>query len=380
MAKFLAINWRDLKNPDAGGAEVHLHEIMKRLVANGHDVTLVCSNFEGGATEDVNDGIRILRHGKWYNANFVIPYHVWRLLKKESFDLIIEDINKIPFFSPLLTKTRIVAVVPHLFGATVFRETNVIFGLYVYFWELLIPPVFKKRRFAVISPSTKTDLIKRGIPKDKIDVVLCGLDHSIFRLLDGVERFERPTVIHFGRIRKYKSVDVVIRAFEVIHREIPSARLLIVGGGPGKGALVELVDSMGLNDSVEFTGVVPTPELVKLLNQSHLFINASPKEGWGLTVVEANACGVPVVASRRPGLKDSVLDERTGYLVKYGDHEQFAVKSLEILKDPARWKRMSDAGLEWARSLTWDRCAAEMESIFLEEISWRSFQGEKAES
>ena len=155
MAKFLAINWRDLKNPDAGGAEVHLHEIMKRLIADGHDVTLVCSNFEGGTTEDVNDGIRILRCGKWYNANFVIPYHVRKLLKKESFDLIIEDVNKIPFFSPLLTKTRIVVVVPHLFGATVFRETNVIFGLYVYFWELLIPPVFKKCRFAVISPSTK---------------------------------------------------------------------------------------------------------------------------------------------------------------------------------------------------------------------------------
>jgi len=367
--KFLAVNWRDMKNPDAGGAEVHLHEILKRLIANGHEVTLVCSNFEGGTTEDVDDGIRILRCGKWYNANFVIPYHVWKLLKRESFDLIIEDVNKIPFFTPVLTKTRVVAVVPHLFGATVFRETNAIFGIYVYFWELLIPPVFKKCRFAVISPSTRTDLIKRGIPDDNIDVVLCGLDHSTFRRIDGVDRFERPTLIHFGRIRKYKSVDVVIRAFDLVRKELPDAQLLVVGGGPEKDALVELVGKMGLNDSVEFTGVVPTPELVKLLNQSHLFLNASPKEGWGLTVVEANACGVPVVASRRPGLQDSVLDEKTGYLVDYGDHEQFAARSLEILKDPERWKQMSEAGLEWAGSMTWDRCGAEMEAIFLEEIS-----------
>lgn len=220
----------------------------------------------------------------------------------------------------------------------------------------------------MISPSTKDDLVTRGIPKNQIDVVLCGLDHGTYRVLDGVERFSEPTIIHFGRIRKYKSIDIVIEAFAMVKEQLPAARLLIVGGGPEEQNLIDLVKKKGMGDSVRFLGTVATPELVKLLNETHLFMNASPKEGWGLTVVEANACGVPVVASRRPGLQDSVKDGDTGYLVEYGDPRAFADKALELLTDEDKWKRMSDAAIEWARSLTWDRTGSEMEAIFLDEI------------
>jgi glycosyltransferase involved in cell wall biosynthesis len=250
----------------------------------------------------------------------------------------------------------------------VYRETNPLFATYVYLWEKLIPVVYRKNRFAVISPSTKDDLVKRGIRAERIDVVLCGLDHESFRVLDGVARFEEPTLIHFGRIRKYKSVNTVINAFAAVKEKLPGARLLIVGDGPEKPSLVAQVDRMGLSGSTEFTGVVSGEKLVELLNKAHVFLNASPKEGWGLTVVEANACGLPVVASRRPGLKDSVKDGKTGYLVEYGDVDGFAARALELLTEPSKWRQMSRAGLEWARSLTWDQTGLEMQAIFLEEI------------
>jgi glycosyltransferase involved in cell wall biosynthesis len=368
LARFVAVNWRDLKNPDAGGAEVHLHEILRRLVANGHEVTYFVSRFAGGADEDSQDGVKIIRKGSWYNANFVIPFHVREFLRNHPCDLVLEDINKIPFFLPAVIRNRVVPIIPHLFGRTVFRETNAVFATYVYLWERLIPIVYKKCRFAVISPSTKDDLVARGIPAGQIDVVLCGLDHDTYRTLDGVKRFDEPTIIHFGRIRKYKSIDIVIEAFDLVRERLPGARLVIVGDGPEAKNLIDLVEKKRMGDAVRFLGMVETSELVRILNQTHLFLNASPKEGWGLTVVEANACGVPVVASRRPGLQDSVKDGETGYLVDYGDPRAFADRAVELLTREDRWRRMSAAAIEWARSLTWDRTGREMEDIFLDEI------------
>jgi glycosyltransferase involved in cell wall biosynthesis len=368
VAKFLAVNWRDLKNPEAGGAEVHLHEIMSRMARNGHEVTLFAAGFPGCEGSEVYDGIRVIRKGSWFNANFVLPFHVRSFVKRNPVDLIIEDINKIPFFLPALTRVRVLPVIPHLFGTTIYRETNVVLASYVYLWERLIPLVYRDCRFAVISPSTKEDLIERGIAAERIDVVLCGLNHDAYRRIEGLDRYADPTIVHFGRIRKYKSIDVVIKAFARIRAKLPSARLLIIGGGPEAGELAELVNRMGLAESVRLLGVLTTEELVTVLNQAHLFLNASPKEGWGLTVVEANACGVPVVASNRPGLRDSVKDGETGYLVEYGDDHAFAEKSLELLGDESRWQQMSARAIEWARSLTWDRTAEEMEQVFLSEI------------
>ncbi|UCH84758.1 MAG: glycosyltransferase family 4 protein [Candidatus Latescibacterota bacterium] len=375
MAKFVAVNWRDLKNPDAGGAEVHMHEILRRLVTNGHEVTYFVSGYEGGSEEDEHDGIRIVRKGHWFNANFVLPHHVRGFLKDHPADLVLEDINKIPFFLPRLTAHRVVPIIPHLFGTTVFRETNPLFAAYVYFWERLIPFVYNRCRFVVISPSTKDDLVARGIPAGQIDVVLCGLDHATYRVLDGVERFGKPTIIHFGRLRKYKSIDVVIDAVALVRERLPEARLMIAGGGPEERNLIDFVKRRGLTHAVQFLGTLETSELVKLLNRAHLFLNASPKEGWGLTVVEANACGMPVVASRRPGLQDSVKDGETGYLVEYGNPRAFADKAIELLTDAERWRRMSGAAVGWARSLTWERTGREMEDIFLEEIQSAGGEG-----
>jgi len=368
LAKFLAVNWRDLKDPDAGGAEVHLHEILKRLVANGHEVTLFASRFPGAAVEEEYDGVRVYRAGTWYNANYILPFRIRSFVQANPVDLVIEDINKVPFFLPLFMQAPVVAVIPHLFGATAFRETPPVFASYVWLLERFIPAVYRKSRFAVISPSTRDDLVARGVAADRITVSLCGLDHGTYRLLDGVERARRPTIVHFGRIRKYKSVDVVIRAFKLILEQVPDAELIIIGDGPYRSNLVELVGRLGLGESVRFTGALPVSDLVKTLNRAHLFLNASPKEGWGLTVVEANACGVPVIASDRPGLKDSVVDGKTGYLVEYGDAQAFARRSVELLRDHDLWRQMSDEALDWSGSMTWDRTGREMEEIFLGEI------------
>jgi glycosyltransferase involved in cell wall biosynthesis len=356
--RILAVNWRDIKNPEAGGAEVHLHEILLRLARWGHAATQVSSGWPGCSEEDSADGVRIVRRGRWYDANVALLIASRRVLRSDRYDVVLEDINKLPFFTPLVTKLPVIVVVPHLFGSTAFREANPLVASIVYLFELLIPLVFRRNTFIVISDSTRDDLVRRGVSPERIHVVLCGLDHEHYRNL-ALTRFEQPTIVHLGRLRKYKSVEVVLRAMRLIREALPEARLVIIGDGPHRGALEREARRLDLGDSVEFRGFVGQGELVSWLNRAHLLVNPSPKEGWGLTVVEGNACGLPVVASDRPGLRDSVVDRETGFLVPYGDDKAFAAKALEILRDPKLWARMSAAALERVKSLTWDRTAKE---------------------
>lgn len=360
----VVVNWRDIRSPYAGGAEIHLHEILTRMVARGHRATLVVSSYPQAPAEGVVDGLRVIRRGSWWNANFAVAAAAARVLKREPADLVVDDINKIPFLMPWRTRVPVLAVVPHLFGATVFRETNPLFAAYVWAWELLIPRAYRHSRFAVISPSTRDDLVRRGIAPERIDVVLCGLDHSLYRRVAGVERNAAPTLVHFGRVRKYKAIDVVLRALVRVRESLPDARLVVVGDGPELPALKRLAVRLGIGDAVLFTGRLGPREIVEMLNRCHVFLNASPKEGWGLTVVEANACGLPVVGSDRPGLRDSIRHGETGFLVPYGDADAFAARALELLQDAALWERMSRAAVEWAGSLTWERTADEMERAF----------------
>ena len=120
--KICAVNWRDMGNPEAGGAETHLHEILSRLVRWGHAATQISAGWRGCAPEDAIDGVRVIRRGRWYDANLALPLFARRHLRHARYDVILEDINKVPFFMPLFTATPVVAVVPHLFGATAFRD------------------------------------------------------------------------------------------------------------------------------------------------------------------------------------------------------------------------------------------------------------------
>jgi glycosyltransferase involved in cell wall biosynthesis len=355
--KLLTVNWRDIRNPLAGGAEVHLHEIQRRLADAGHAVVQLATSFDGAAPEETVDGVRVVRRGGEYNANFVLRRAARRLLAEGDFDAVVEDINKIPFFLPTVTRLPVLGVVPHLFGTTVFRETNPLFALYVWFWEWWIPWVYRRARFMAISPSTKDDLVARRIPAERIEVVYCGLDGEVYSRAKKPERFPDPTVIHLGRLRRYKSVDVAIRAFELVRARLPRARMIVVGDGPDRPRLEKLVRRAGLERSVSFPGYLPQGEKVDLLHRVHVCLNPSPKEGWGLTVIEASACGVPVVASRRPGLRDSVRHGETGFLVPYGDPGSFAERTLELLGDLELRDRMGENAIAYAASFSWDEAA-----------------------
>jgi len=346
---------------------LHLHHILKGAAAAGWEVDLVCSGYRNAPRHDSIDGVQIHRHGHWAVANFVLPRVVRRLLRTGTYDLLVEDINKIPFYTPLYRgDTPLVTIVPHLFGTTVYREANPLTATYVYGAESLIPSIYRDVDFEVISPSTRDDLIARGLQPDRVRTVYCGLDHERFTLADPPPRSDAPLVVCWSRLRRYKSIEVAIRAFARIHQELPAARMLIMGRGPDEGRLRRLAAQLNLEDVLEFRGFMPWRDLVEVLHRCHVFLNPSPKEGWGLTVVEANQCGLPVVASDRPGLRDSVKHGETGSLVPYGDDEAFAREALALLQDPHLWRSRSEAARRWAASFSWPRCVAESLEFFSE--------------
>lgn len=361
------MNWRDIGDPLGGGAELHLHHILKGAAARGWQVDLVCAGYAGAAAQEVVDGITIHRKGPWQVANFVLPWVVRSLLRRTRYDLLVEDINKIPFYTPLYSgQTPVVAIVPHLFGRTVYREANPVAASYVYGAERLIPRIYRDVDFEVISPSTRDDLVARGLDPARIRTILCGLDHERFTLPDPPPRADVPTIVCWSRLRRYKSIDVVLRAFAIIRAALPAARLLIIGRGPDEARLRKVAVDLQLGGSVEFLGFLPTDTLVRTLHRCHVFLNPSPKEGWGLTVIEANQCGLPVIATDGPGLRDSVKDQITGALVPDGDHAAFAREALRLLQDSDLWQQRSHAARAWARTFDWDVCVDQSLALFQE--------------
>ncbi|MEP7027544.1 MAG: glycosyltransferase family 4 protein [Candidatus Eisenbacteria bacterium] len=346
-----------MQSPEAGGAEVHLHEILRRWQARGHRVTWLVSGFPGGAPEVEIDGMRVLRRGHWYDANHALPAAYKRELRGERFDAVLEDINKLPFFAPRWAKEPVLAIVPHLFGTTVFAETGPLQALYVMAHERLLPTVYGRTPFLAISESTRDDLVRRGIPAGHIAVVHCGLDHERFR--PTAPKAVAPTVAFLGRLRKYKGVDFLLDAFAVVRRSLPAAELWIVGDGPHRAALEARARRLGLGESARFFGFVPAEEKVARLSAAQVSVCPSPKEGWGLTVVESNACGTAVIASRSPGLVDSVRDGETGLLVPHGDTRALASAMTRVLTDRALREGLEEKGAAWARTFTWERCADE---------------------
>lgn len=361
--RIVALNWRDPRHPEAGGAELHLLEILKRCVRDGDQVTWLAEAFPGAAAEDVVEGIRIARAGTWYNAHLALGALYRARYRRERVDLVLEDINKVPFFTPLFARAPVLAVVPHLFGATVFREAPIPVGAVVWAHESLLPFVYRHTPFLAISDSTREDLVRRGIARERISVVRCGLDQSAYAVTTPPEA-RGPVVAFLGRLRKYKGAQFVLRAFPAVLAAVPEARLDVIGDGPYRAELERLANRLGIASRVRFLGALSHAAKVAALNEAQVATCPSPKEGWGLTVIEANACGAPVVASRSPGLVESVRDGETGLLVPHGDVPALAAGITRLLRDRSERLRMAEAGSRWAATFDWETCYRESRACF----------------
>ncbi len=366
----LAINWQDIKNPFGGGAEVHFHEIFRRVAASGHPVTLLCCTFPGAKKEEMVDGIKIIRRGSRNFFNYCVPAEYKKLRKKRQFDIVIDDINKIPFYTPLYVKEPQLAILHHFFSKSIYLETNFIPASYVYLSEKLVPLIYRNVPFAVVSESTRRELKRKGV-RSQIELVHNAVDPALYGYTPQM-RSKTPLIGYLGRVKKYKSIDHILRAMPAVLSVVPETRLLIIGDGDYRKNLEELANSLGIHDKVRFTGHVPHEEKVKLLNTLWLAVNPSPKEGWGLTVIEANACGVPVIAADSPGLRDSVVHKETGTLYPYGNIRQLANQIINLLNSQEKISKFSKNSLNWVNHFCWDESAAKIIDMIKAAIGHKS--------
>lgn len=362
VLKILVFNWRDITHPWAGGAELHIHELSKRWVKHGHKVTLFCAKYKSAKSSDEIDGIEIIRKGGKFS---VFLYAVWwylTKLRKRDYDLIIDDLNGIPWFTPLFTRRPKVAILHHLVKGIFFKELPLLLALIGFYIESCLPLIYCKTPFITISESTKSEMMKAGIPEGHITVVNNGVDHDVY-MPDEYSKSPFPHILYLGRLRNYKNLELLIMAMESVIKEIPNVKLSIVGTGEAESKLKGLANKIGLEDSITFYGYADEEEKIKFLQNAWLFVSPSEKEGWGLTVIEANACGTPAVAFNVPGLRDSIKNGKTGLLVENGNIDALAECIIRVLRDEKLRKRLSMNALKYAKQFSWDKSAEEFMNL-----------------
>ncbi len=368
--KILVLNWQDLANPQSGGAEIHLHEIFGRLARRGHEVTLLCSGWPGASARAEADGMRIHRAGGRNTFSLAAPAYYRRHLAAEPWDVVVEDLNKVPLFTPYWVRRPLVLLVHHLFGATAFREASVPFAAATWLLERPIPLVYRGLPAQAVSESTADDLAARGLHRQDIRVIHNGVELGFFSPHPFVTRFPDPTFLYVGRLKRYKRIDLAIEAVSILRGRGTHVRLRIAGRGDEEPRLRAQVERLGLGDRVEFDGFVTEERKRELLRSCWGTVLPSPKEGWGITNVEAAACGTPAVAADSPGLRESVIDGHTGLLVPYGDAEKLADALASLAADPSLVTRLGAAGRRFAEGLSWAR-SADLTEAHLAEVAGR---------
>lgn len=354
--KILLINWRDIKNPEAGGAELYFHEIFKRLNGNGYEVTVLSHRVKGFPDEETIDGMRTVRIGNKFLFNY--SAHLYAKRHQSEYDLIVEDLNKIPFFTPLCCKTKRLHMVMHFFRKSIFRETAFPFALYVYLMERAVALFYKNENFLAISESTREEIEDMGIRARQTFIVEPGIDTEYFH--PTCPKANPPVISYIGRLMKYKNAQFIIRAMPRLRELVPGIVLEIAGSGDFRAELEKIVAELGVGDSVKFLGRISEDEKRDLLSRSSLFINPSFKEGWGINNIEANLCGTISLSNNVAGLKDSVIDGETGLLYENDDPEGFCQKAAEILHNETRLRILEENAKRRALGMSWDAMSQKM--------------------
>jgi glycosyltransferase involved in cell wall biosynthesis len=340
-----------------GGAEVFTYENAKRWVKTGHEVTLFASEFPNCKKEEVVDGVRIVRAGGKYSVYWKAERCYKKRFSKENYDVVVEGINTIPFLTPIYVSE------PKL--SLIFQLTGEVFSKV--FPKLIATParcmeprvykmLYRKMGALVLSRSVKDELVKIGFMPRDVYVAEPGVDYEYYRL--GVKT-EYPSVLYLNRVVPYKNVDHVIKAFKMVKRKVPSAKLYIVGCRATKYEfdLKRLANRLNLVDSIEFDNFVRGELKKRFLQMAWVHVLPSTKEGWGISVVEAAACGTPTAAYDVIGLRDSVKNMETGLLVPFNNVNALTDAITEILVDEELRGRMSRRAREWAMRFSWERTA-----------------------
>jgi glycosyltransferase involved in cell wall biosynthesis len=352
----LWFNWRDIKHPDAGGAEVYTHQILTRLVEKGHNLTLFTQTSYGNPETETLDGINIVRRGGKYSVYKKAMEYA--KIVKGHYDLFIDEINAKPFFrSETVGNTPVLTLIHQLMKEVWLYETP--FPLnYLFFYVL-------EKKWLLSHKSTPTITVSNSSMRDleslgykQVYLVPNGL---AVKPLDRLRVKESvPTVAFIGRLKRYKLPSHALSAFRIIKKTIPDCRMWIIGDGEMRTSL----EKEKPRDTI-FFGRVPEREKYDLLSRAHIVLMPSVREGWGLVVTEANAMGTPVIGYNVPGLMDSIVDGKTGLLSQFKSPSRMALQAVELLRNRELLDNYSYNALNYSKQFSWDKSAEKFNQIVI---------------
>lgn len=355
--KILILNWRDIKHPLAGGAEIATHEHAKAWISVGHSVTMFSSGFLNGKREEVIDGIRIIRGGNHFTVHLRAAYFYINNLRGKI-DLVIDEFHFIPFFTPLYVSQKKIAYIHETAGKNWFKNIYFPLNLIGYLLEPLFFLLYRKMRFITVSNSTREDLMKFGIKKSMITIIYNG----ITKFSSKKTQAKSPIVLYLGKLAVDKGIEDAIHAFSKVYSQRKDCIFWIVGKEEKrdyKNRLIKLVNRLGIEKSVTFYGYVSEQEKFDIYKRAWVLIHSSLKEGWGLTVIEAGSQGCVVIGYNTAGLRDSILDQKTGLLVEHKNINALALSVLKIIEDKNLRKVLGNNAVKRSQKFSWAQSARE---------------------
>lgn len=351
------LSWRDLEDVEAGGSEVHAAELARHWAAAGLEVTWRSSYASGHPTEAVRDGYRVIRRAGRY---LVFPRAVASevLGRHGASDALLEIWNGMPFFSPLWYRGPRAVMLHHVHAEMwqmVLGDDNpALARLGDTIERRIAPPLYRRSRIITPSESARDEIVSLlHIPATQVEVVHNGIA-SAFR--PGGPKTAHPSVLVVGRLVPVKRHDLMVRAAALARAEVPDLTLTIVGEGYEREHLQSVIAHLGAEDWVELTGHLREEELVARYQASWVVASASAREGWGLSLTEAAACGTPAVATHIAGHRDAVRDGVSGVLTD-GTAEALAGGLVQVLRDEPTRDRLRRGALQRATELSWEKTA-----------------------
>lgn len=345
--------WRDLDDVEAGGSEVHAHSISALWAQAGIEVTHRTSFSAGRPPVAERAGYKVIRKAGRY---MVFPRSVAAELagRNGQRDGLIEIWNGVPFMSPVWCRGPHAVWLHHVHGPM--WQMSLPPGLAAagrFVEERVAPRFYRSTPIVTLSNSSRSELIdEMGFSMDQITVVPPGVDQ---RFTPGVTKTDHPSVLAVGRLVPVKNFTRLIRVMELVHRDVPDAQLTIVGDGYERESLQALIDELGAGPYIRLAGRVEDDDLLELLQSSWCLASASIREGWGMTLTEAAACGTPSVATRIAGHLDATVDGEAGLLGT--TDAELAGHLVAVLSDPILRARLGEGSIKRAGELTWEAAA-----------------------
>lgn len=356
----LIYNWRDIKNPLSGGAEILTHEMAKRWVNDHHRVTWFSSSFENAKKKEIIDGVNIVRSGKpdlryLFNSVHFKAFLFYLKNKHKKFDVVIDEVHGIPFFTPLYVKEPIVVLICEVAKDIWDKMFRFPWNLIGKNSEYLILQLYKRRNVLTISESTRKDLLDYGFKSNLIKIIPMGINRTISK--NSIKEKDL-TLIFVARVNKMKGIEDAIESVYFIKKTVKTVKLWVVGKGETSyiKKLKDKINALGLRNNITFFGFVSDDKKFELMSRSHFIVTTSIREGFGLIIPEANSVETPVVSYNSPGLRD-IVNRNNGYIIKSNKPEDLAKVIIRVYKDKKLFNNLKKTAKQESLKYDWDNTA-----------------------